>query len=98
MTTRVTKSHSLWPNRHVTALGLAASIVSALPAGAASFATPRQYKCVGKQFTITNSNTDAVQNGGTPATVSTGGRALCLLQIEDYHWNDGAGATPGTVG
>jgi hypothetical protein len=58
----------------------------------------RLYKCVGSEITITNSNTDAVQNGGTPPTVSTRGHAYCVLQIIDYHWNNGLGATPGSVG
>ena len=70
----------------------------AAPARAGKFASPPQYKCVGKQITITNSNTDAVSNGGTAPTFSTKGHAYCLLQISDYHWNDGQGATPGTVG
>src|SRR5262245_64680394 len=56
------------------------------------------YKCVGKEITLSNSNTDAVQNGGTPGSVNTGGRSYCVLQIVDYHWNGGQGATPGTVG
>src|SRR5689334_19005387 len=91
------RAHGRWPRPNPAALALAASFIAAAPA-AASFATPRQWKCVGKQFTITNSNTDAVENGGAPATFSTGGQTLCVLQIDDYHWNGGQGATPGTVG
>src|SRR5262249_7012261 len=74
------------------------AMVLVAPARAAKFASPRQYKCVGPQITLTNSNTGAVQNGGTAPTLSTKRRAYCLIQISDYHWNDGQGATPGTVG
>ena len=71
----------------------------ALAVGAApKIANPPQYKCVGKEITLTDSNTESVQNGGTAPTFSTRGRTYCLIQIVDYHWNDGQGATPGTVG
>ena len=81
---------------------LAALVLAALvptgTASAAKFALPRQYKCVGQSITLTNSNTGAVQNGGTAPTFDTKGRAYCLLEMHDYHWNNGQGATPGTVG
>jgi len=75
-----------------------AAIAPARTARAGKFGSTRQYKCVGQPITLTNSNTGAVQNGGTAPTFNTKGRAYCLLEIHTYHWNDGQGAAPGTVG
>ncbi len=88
------------PLRIVTAAGLlcAASLSPAVARGASKIAIPRQYKCVGNDITLTNSNSDGVEDGGTAPTFSTHGRAYCVMQITDYHWNGGLGATPGTVG
>ena len=57
------------------------------------------YACVGGAFTLfDNSNTGGVSNGATPPQFSTGGRAYCLSSLTTYHWNDGQGSAPGTIG
>jgi hypothetical protein len=45
-----------------------------------------------------NWNIQGVSNGGTPPNFSTGAQVYCLDSISDYHWNNGAGSTPGTIG
>lgn len=78
-------------------LGLAAA-ASLLLVPAASAATTT-YQCVGGVTQLFNNwNGDAVSNGGTPATFSTDGQPLCLVSISTYHWNNGYGQTPGTIG
>lgn len=42
-------------------------------------------------------NTRAVQNGGTPPTWVTD-QPMKVTEISTYHWNDGKGKTPGTLG
>jgi hypothetical protein len=70
-------------------------------------ATPRPakptYACIGSQVTLfDNTNGGGVQNGGKPPTVSTYGTpgigTYCLNSITTYHWNNGTGKTPGTIG
>jgi len=70
-------------------------------------ATPRPakptYACVGSQVTLfDNSNGGGVQNGGKPPTFNTYGTpgigSYCLNSITTYHWNNGAGKAPGTIG
>jgi hypothetical protein len=57
------------------------------------------YQCVGSETELfNNSNGDEVENGGTEPSFSTDGRAYCLISISTYHWNDGNGETPGTIG
>jgi hypothetical protein len=57
------------------------------------------YRCIGSSFTLfDSSNTQGVQNGGKPAVFSTKGKAYCVAQIVTYHWNNGQGATPGSIG
>ena len=57
------------------------------------------YQCVGSPTVLsTNWNVDAVANGGTEPSFSTGGASYCVISISDYHWNDGTGKTPGTIG
>ena len=57
------------------------------------------YQCTGAAFELfNNSNGNAVFNGGAEPSFSTGGQAYCLISISTYHWNNGAGATPGTIG
>jgi hypothetical protein len=45
-----------------------------------------------------NSNGGAVSDGGTEPTFSTSGQTYCLISISTYHWNNGNGETPGTIG
>jgi hypothetical protein len=57
------------------------------------------YRCTGSQMTLfSNWNGDAVSDGGAPPSFSTSGQAYCLVSISTYHWFDGNGATPGTIG
>jgi len=57
------------------------------------------YFCQGDQFTLfSNANAEAVSNGGSDPTFSTHGKAYCLMYVQTYHWNKGAGSPPGTVG
>lgn len=42
-------------------------------------------------------NPKAVQNGGTSPTWQTDG-PMTVNEIHTYHWNDGQGQTPGTIG
>jgi hypothetical protein len=79
---------------------LSVTLKSGAPSGGAS--TTRGfvgYVCQGHQFTLFNNiNADAVSNGGSPPTFTTAGKAYCLMYIQTYHWNSGAGSPPGTVG
>ena len=49
-----------------------------------------------------NSNGGGVQNGGKPPSFTTYGMigvtAWCLNSITTYHWNNGTGSKPGTIG
>jgi hypothetical protein len=57
------------------------------------------YVCQGHQFTLfDNINADSVSNGGLLPTFSTAGKAYCLMYIQTYHWNNGAGSSPGRIG
>lgn len=57
------------------------------------------YVCHGTQLTLfDNVNADAVSNGGSQPTFSTHGKAYCLMYIQTYHWNNGTGSPPGTIG
>jgi hypothetical protein len=77
----------------LTATAIAArSIVPAIP-GMPS------YKCVGNTTTLfDNSNTNGVQNAGTPPAFTTKRRTYCVVSLVTYHWNDGKGQAPGTIG
>ena len=60
---------------------------------------PARYSCTGSQIKLfDNSNGGGVQNGGKPPSFSTNGKAYCLASITTYHWNNGQGKTPGTIG
>jgi hypothetical protein len=57
------------------------------------------YRCSGKQITLfDNTNGNSVNNGGTPPSFSTDGKAYCVTYIQTYHWNGGSGAPAGTLG
>jgi hypothetical protein len=57
------------------------------------------YRCTGAQLKLfDNSNGQGIMNGASAPTFSTKGHAYCLSQIATYHWNNGTGATPGTIG
>ena len=67
-------------------------VVPAIPSGTT-------YTCSGPQIKLfDNSNGGGVQNGGKPATFSTGKKTYCLASITTYHWNNGQGAAPGSIG
>lgn len=57
------------------------------------------YVCHGNEAALfDNINADAVSNGGSQPTFSTDGKAYCLMYVQTYHWNKGAGSAPGTLG
>jgi len=57
------------------------------------------YSCHGSPVTLfDNWNVGAVENGGTSPTFSTNGKSYCLVSVFDYHWNNGTGKAPGTIG
>src|SRR5438128_2690382 len=59
----------------------------------------QNYKCMGPKIKLfDNSNTGGVLNGGAAPNFGTKGQTYCLDSIVTYHWNNGLGATPGTVG
>jgi hypothetical protein len=60
---------------------------------------PTGYKCMGAPVRLfNNSNVYGVQNGGTPPSFSTKGHSYCVRRLITYHWNNGLGAAPGTIG
>jgi len=75
-----------------------AETLPALPQ--ASTAAAAGYTCVGDQFQLfDNSNGSMISGGGgTPPTFDTGGKPYCLANMSTYHWNDGKGSPPGTIG
>lgn len=55
--------------------------------------------CTGNAFALfDNWNGGAVGDNGQSPAFSTKGSTYCLDHIEDYHWNSGNGAAPGTIG
>ena len=67
-------------------------VVPAIP-GATTFA------CTGAPTKLfDNTNGQGVRNGGKPATFSTGKKTFCVSSIATYHWNNGQGATAGSIG
>jgi hypothetical protein len=59
----------------------------------------KAYACVGAPLQLfNNSNTGGVSNGGTPPEFSTKGHSYCLSSLTTYHWDNGQGAPPGTIG
>ena len=60
---------------------------------------PAGYTCTGPQVKLLDtSNVYGVQNGGRPPSFITRGKAYCLVSITTYHWNNGQGKLPGTLG
>jgi PKD repeat protein len=60
---------------------------------------PPAYKCSGTQIKLfDNSNGGGVLNGGKPPGFNTNGKAYCVVSITTYHWNNGQGKAPGTIG
>ena len=45
-----------------------------------------------------NSNGGGVLGGGKQPSFITNGASYCVMQIVTYHWNNGQGAKPGTIG
>jgi hypothetical protein len=59
----------------------------------------QSYRCSGSPTTLfDDSNAQGVQNGGKPASFTTKGKTYCLASLTTYHWNDGKGAAPGSIG
>ncbi len=77
----------------------AATTTTASTSGTTGAGAAATYTCSGKQITLfDNTNGNPVGNGGAPPTFGTGGKAYCVTYIQTYHWNNGAGAPPGTLG
>lgn len=56
-------------------------------------------KCQGSPTKLfDNSNGGGVLGGGKPPSFSTNGVSYCVMQLITYHWNNGQGAKPGTIG
>jgi hypothetical protein len=78
------------------------TVTSAVKTQAPRRAAPT-YACIGSQVKLfDNSNGQGVQNGGKPPSFGTYGTvgvgAYCLNSITTYHWNNGQGKKPGTIG
>jgi PKD repeat protein len=74
----------------------AAALLAAGGAWPAANAAP---SCSGSPVKVyDNSNKNGVLNGGKPPTFSTKGKSYCLTSIVTYHWNNGHGKKPGSVG
>ena len=89
----------------VIAIGIAGAVT---PAGASAKAghqfgpaqtlTTNAYSCSGAPVPLfDNYNVEAVDNGGAPPTFTTDGH-FCLTSIATYHWDNGVGAAPGSLG
>jgi hypothetical protein len=66
---------------------------------ASAAAAPPQYNCLGTQTTLfDNTNADLITDTGSPPSFSTGGKTYCMTYIQTYHYNEGNGAPPGTLG
>jgi PKD repeat protein len=77
-------------------LGVLVFAVAGSPAAAKPAAG---IQCSGPTVKIfDNSNGFGVLNGGKSPTFSTKGKGYCVTQIVTYHWNNGAGKKPGTIG
>jgi hypothetical protein len=82
--------------RALATLALLLALAPLGPVAAPSAASP---PCTGSPVKIfDNSNTGSVLNGGKPPAFDTKGKSYCLTSIVTYHWNNGHGKTPGTVG
>jgi len=85
----------------VVAIGavLAVTLHGGSPAAGGKTHSFAGYVCHGTQVPLfDNVNAEAVSNGGSPPEFSTHGVAYCLMYIQTYHWNKGAGSPPGSVG
>ena len=57
------------------------------------------YSCTGSIVKLfDNSNAFAVSGSGTAPSFSTNGKPYCLTSITTYHWNNGKGKAPGSIG
>jgi PKD repeat protein len=57
------------------------------------------WKCQGSTTKLVdNSNGGGVTGGGKPPSFLTKGVSYCVMQLITYHWNNGLGKTPGTIG
>ncbi len=60
---------------------------------------PIRYACTGARLTLfNNSNLFGVSGRGRPPSFSTAGRPYCLRALVTYHWNNGLGKVPGSLG
>ncbi|HEX7626668.1 MAG TPA: PKD domain-containing protein [Gaiellaceae bacterium] len=74
--------------------GTAAVCVKGKPAPA-----PAGYKCTGPQVKLLDTtNGGGVLNGARQPSFITRGKPYCLVSITTYHWNNGLGKLPGTLG
>lgn len=57
------------------------------------------FACIGAEFNVIDTWTGGTAvNGGVAPGFTTNSQNLCLVRIENYHWNNGQGATPGKIG
>lgn len=87
----------------VRTLAFAAAVGAALlvvaSASSATQASGASSTCSGAPVKLfDNSNGGGVLNGGKPPSFTTKGKSYCLTSIVTYHWNNGRGKAPGTVG
>jgi hypothetical protein len=82
--------------RGITLLGGAVS-PTATTASTGSSTAPTTAPTAKGNVIFTNSNIGGVYNNPTRATVFTLREPHIITLIQNYHWNDGRGATPGTI-
>jgi hypothetical protein len=78
------------PTRHPASSSSETTTTAAPPAAAAAGGA-----CTGGEVELYNNwNGTIVANGAASPTISTGGKAYCLVELATYHWNNGQGALP----
>jgi PKD repeat protein len=83
----------------VRSLAAVALVLLVAPLGPVASSSAASSPCTGAQVKVFDgTNAGGVLNGGKPPTFDTKGKSYCLTQIVTYHWNNGKGKAPGTVG
>lgn len=83
----------LYPGATGTATGASTTAVPVIPGGRDYTAAPVQ----GSQVLFEVGNIGGVRNGPTQATRFTLNTPHVITLIQDYHWNSGRGAPPGSI-
>ncbi len=88
-------ANSAPPHRSARQTGTASTTTSTVRTQAA---VNTQLSCTGAEIELfDNDNVGGVLNGGKAPSFSTGGKPYCLVEVTTYHWNNGQGASAGTV-